>query len=203
MTAAPFRNIEVLVVDDEGSLREILRSHLMTMGYSVTTAESAEVALRKASEKKFNILVSDIKLGKMDGLELGAKQREKDSALALVFVTGKPDPKGMASAQSLGAIQYIAKPVSAVDLGENAAIAARWNMAQLIHKAAEKYFSIRGGRMSILDNKFQRTKAELKNIALYKKDAALVRDLAYAIEPQSTELFRLMDEKMTPYMRTV
>lgn len=203
MTAATFNNIQVLVVDDEASLREILKSHLLTMGYSVATADSAEAALQKASEKNFNILISDIRLGKMDGLELGQKLREKDFALAMVFITGKPNPKGMASAQTIGAIQYIPKPVSAVDLGENVAMAARWNMAQLIAKATEKYFAIRGGRMSILDNKFQRTKAEVKNIALYKKDAALLLELAYAQNPQSTQLFNLIDEKMAPYLRTV
>ncbi len=203
MTNAPFRNIEVLVVDDESAIREIVKRNLLTMGYNVSTVDSAENAIRSFEMRSYNILVSDIRLGKMDGLTLGNKLREKDAAVAMVFITGKPTTKGMAAAQQVGAIQYIAKPISPEDLAENMVIAARWNIAQLITRAAEKYFAIRSGRMSILDNKFQRTKAEVKNIALYKQDAALLVELAYGKNPQSTEFFRLMDDKMAPYLRTV
>lgn len=203
MTKAPFRNIEVLIVDDESAIRQIVKSNLLTMGYNATTVESAELAMSAFATKSYNVLVSDIRLGKMDGLELGNKLREKDAAVAIIFITGKPTTKGMAAAQQVGAIQYISKPISTVDLSDNMAIAARWNVAQLITLAAEKYFSIRGGRMSILDDKFQRTKAEVKNIARQKQDAALLLELAYAKNPQSTEFFRLLDDKMAPYMRAV
>ncbi|MBV6493828.1 MAG: Regulator of RpoS [Turneriella sp.] len=201
MKAAPFKNLKVLVVDDEAPLLNLLKTNLLTMGYSVAATESAEVALKKVAETNFNVLVSDIRLGKMDGLEMGKKMREKDAALAMVFITGKPNVNGMASAQSLGAVQYIAKPVGASDLGENVAIAARWNIAQLINLAAEKYFSIREGRLSILDNKFQRVKAMVKNEVLKTKDASSLSTLAYARNPQSTELFSVLDQKMAPYLR--
>jgi DNA-binding NtrC family response regulator len=203
VTQAPFNKIRVLVVDDEPPLREILKNNLLVMGYKVTTAESGETALKKASETTFNVVVSDIRLGKMDGLELGRKLRERDSALALVFITGNPSSKGVTSAQSLRAIQYIAKPVSVDDLGENVAIAARWNVSQLISKVAQKYCGIRGENMSLLENKLQYVRAVVKNIVLSKLDAALLVEFAYAKNPQATALFALLDVKMAPYMRTV
>lgn len=201
MTAAPFKNIEVLVVDDEKPIREILHNQLTVMGYGVTVAESAEMAVKKTAERNYNILVSDIKLGKMDGLELGQNLRKTDPCLAIVFVTGRPNSKGLASAQDIGAIQYIPKPISPVELSENIAIAARWNVAQLINRAAEKYFSLRGNQMIDLENKFQRTKAEVKNIILAKNDVALLTEIAYSRKPQSASLFAMLDKTLAAYLR--
>ncbi len=203
MKSAPFRNIEVLVVDDEPALRDTVSRNILSLGYSVTSAETAEKALEQIAVKPLNILVSDVKMGKMDGLELGNRLREKDGAIAIIFMTGKPNPKDMASAQNMGAIQYISKPFGLVEFAENLAIAARWNIAQLIGKAAEKYFALRGGRMSVLENKFQRMKTETKNVMLNKGDASLLVEMAYAKSPQSTRLCSLMDERMAPHLRTV
>ncbi|MFO1472249.1 MAG: response regulator [Turneriella sp.] len=203
MTAAPFKNIEVLVVDDEAQIRQVVKSNLLTLGYNVTVSDSAESALQYFGMKPYNILVSDIRLGKMDGLEMGNKLRAKDPAVAMIFMTGKPTSKGIAAAQEMGAIQYIPKPLGAAELGENMAIAARWNVAQLITRAAEKYFSLRGGRMSILENKFQRTKAEVKNIVSNNRDADMLIELAYAKTPHSTRMFSVLDEKMAPFLRII
>lgn len=76
MTAAPFNNMQVLVACNESSLREILKGHLLTMRYCVSTTGSGEAVLQKFSEKNFHMLISDMRMEKMDGLESGQKSLE-------------------------------------------------------------------------------------------------------------------------------
>lgn len=199
----PFQNVEVLLVDDEPSLRDLLNRNILNMGYNATIADSAEKALDYFNAKRFNILVTDIKMGKMTGTELSEKLRAKYPALAIIFITGYPSSKTMSAAQKVSAIQYIPKPVDMHELAENLGIAARWNVAQLISKSADRYFDLRKGRLGILENKVQHIKAEIKNIILSKRSAQLLTDFAYSKTPQTVELFKLIDEKMGRFLRTI
>lgn len=203
MTSAPFRNIDVLVVDDEQAITDLLSRNLLNLGYRAYSARSAEKALELFEGRRFNVVVSDVRMGGMDGLSFAKKLRERFSGLAIVFVTGKPNSKGLDVAHGLGAIQYIVKPIDNATFAETVATAARWNMAQLLSRAAEKYHEVRQGRFGLADGKFQRIKAEIKNILLAKADAEIVTQLAYSKTPNATRLFSLLDEKLAPLLRTV
>jgi DNA-binding NtrC family response regulator len=203
MTDAPFRNVRVLVVDDEPALLELTRRHLSSVGYQCANAANAEQAMQIFETKRFNVLLTDVRMAKMDGLDLAKKLRERFAGLAIIFMTGKPDTKGIKVAQAVGAVQYIVKPVDISTLTETAATAARWNMAQLIGRAADKYYAFRGGRMGGADGKLQRIKTEIKNSLLVQGDAEFITEMAYAKNPTTTRLFAKLDERMAPIMRTV
>lgn len=201
--SAPFKNVEVLLVDDEPAMRDILNRNVLNFGYNTTVAGSGEKALDYFKVKNFNILITDIKMGKMTGTELSEKLRANHPTLAIIFITGYPNSKTMSAAQGVSAIQYIPKPVNTSVLAENLSIAAHWNVAQAIAKSAERYFDLRKGRLGILENKVQHIKAEVKNLTLAKRDAHLLTEFIYAKNPQTSELFKMLDEKMSRYLRTI
>lgn len=101
----------ILIVDDEESIAEGLRSYLELEGYAVTTASCAEDAL-SLDLSSFDLLLLDIMMQGMSGIEL-AKQLKSDSATAnipIIFLTARDSVDDMVSGLQLGADDYIAKP---------------------------------------------------------------------------------------------
>lgn len=203
MTTAPFYNIDVLLVDDEAALLDLLDRQLLNFGYQYESTRSAEKTLELFDAMRFNIVVSDVPMGGVDDLTFAQKLRGRFFELAIIFVTGKPNSKGLDVAHGIGAIQYIVKPVDNNLFAETVATAARWNMAQLLPRAAEKYHEIRSGRMGLADGKLHRIKAEIKNILMANRDAELVTQLAYSTKASTTGLFGILDEKLAPMLGTV
>ncbi|MFZ5630968.1 MAG: response regulator [Spirochaetota bacterium] len=203
MEKAPFKNLQVLVVDDEPAIRHIMKANLDGVGYRVSTADSAESALALASQRNFNIILSDVRMGKLSGLDMAQKMREKDPAIAFVFMTAKPETRGVNEARQMGAIQYIAKPVNATELAEYIALAGRWNMAQLIIRAATRYHAARGGKFIPAGDNLQRVKVEIKNAILASKDAHGITELAYAKSLSDSSLFRVLEERFSRFMRVL
>lgn len=200
MIAAPFASIEVLLVEDEVGLAGALQTDLLTLQYTPSVAHSAVKALELTDRRNFNLLVSDIRLGNTDGLQLGRQLRSKDACLALLFMTGKPEAKGQKMAMEMGGAQYLSKPVSIADFSENLAMAARWNIAQLINRCAAHYIASKHMDPKSLPVKLQQAKVILKNTVMNKRDVASLRDYAYARDPQSTELFNELETQIGQHL---
>src|SRR5215467_6251052 len=77
----------ILVVDDEKSQREILEMILSGEGYDVTTASSGEAALKFAKEKRFDLVLTDLKMGGISGMELLAQLLAQDSSIIVILLT--------------------------------------------------------------------------------------------------------------------
>ncbi len=105
MESAPFT---ILLIDDEEDIRIMVKDALEGQGYSVVTAESAEDALVKLNSDQINLVLSDIELPGMSGLELLAQLKMTNPNLPVVIMTGK----GYSMDQALldGADEYISKP---------------------------------------------------------------------------------------------
>jgi two-component system response regulator HydG len=110
------KNIRILVVDDEESAREGLRKLLKLEGYDVTVAEDGVVALERASEQPPDVVVTDLKMPRMDGLELMARLHEIYGALPVIVVTAFGDVSSAVSAMRKGAEHYLVKPVDIDEL---------------------------------------------------------------------------------------
>lgn len=78
----------ILVVDDETSIRSLLKEHFTKQEYDVITAENGEVALRKLEEFKVDIIVSDIIMPVMDGVELVKRVRIEHPIIRIIMMTG-------------------------------------------------------------------------------------------------------------------
>lgn len=101
----------VLIVDDEYSIRLTLCEFLNRGGYDADQAATAEEALRMLQVKTYDIVLTDIIMPRLSGIELLARIREKNPAIQVVMMTGEPTVDTAVSAVQSGANDYLAKPI--------------------------------------------------------------------------------------------
>lgn len=107
---------QVMVVDDEENIREVLSGYLQSLGYSVVTAVDGEDALSKFKRGSFDLIVSDLLMPTIDGLELLKKIREQDRDVIFLMITGYPSIETAVEAIKKGAYDYITKPFHMEDV---------------------------------------------------------------------------------------
>ena len=100
----------ILVVDDEKSMRDFLKEYLNEYGYEVTCAANGQDALKLYKEENFDIILSDLNMAPMDGLELLHKVKEINSDAIFIMITGYPSISSSIEAIRKGAKDYITKP---------------------------------------------------------------------------------------------
>jgi DNA-binding NtrC family response regulator len=106
----------ILVVDDEKSQREILEMILSGEGYDVTTASSGEAAVKFARERRFDLVLTDLKMTGMDGIELLQHLIALDSAIIVILLTAHGTIDSAKEALRRGAFDYLQKPYDKEDL---------------------------------------------------------------------------------------
>ena len=108
----------ILIVDAEEASRLTLSKKLSRAGYYVITSEKAEDALYilKSSEEKVDLIISDVKLRKTDGIELLKRVKAMDEPLPMLLITGKGNVEDAITALRLGVDDFIRKPVDANDV---------------------------------------------------------------------------------------
>jgi DNA-binding response OmpR family regulator len=107
------KGARILVVDDESTVRMIVRQFLINAGYSVTAAVSGEEALLRLDENSFDLVLLDILMPNMGGHKVleTLSRRFSKSEMAVIIVTAKEDSADMLKAFSLGANDYVLKPI--------------------------------------------------------------------------------------------
>lgn len=110
------REAWILVVDDEPIARENLRHVLMRQGYKVETAENGQDALKKVRRFEFDIIVTDLKMDRMDGLQLLDKAKQVSPSTQIVIVTGFATVDTAVRAMKTGAAHYLTKPIDLEEL---------------------------------------------------------------------------------------
>jgi diguanylate cyclase (GGDEF)-like protein len=108
----------VLVVDDDPSVAELLRRTLEHGGYEVVRASSGAQALLQVEELKPDLILLDITMPAMDGLEVKARlnQRETTAGIPVIFLTGKGETHDKVEGLRLGADDYVTKPFEIPEL---------------------------------------------------------------------------------------
>jgi len=104
----------ILVVDDEEDILELVRFHLAREGYQLTLAASGEEALKKAKREAFDLIVLDLMLPGLDGLEVAKalKADAKTQAVPIIMLTAKGEDADVVTGLEIGAEDYITKPFS-------------------------------------------------------------------------------------------
>ena len=123
--------LSILVVDDEENIRMVLRQSLEKEGYHVSTANSAEEALNTLQRSFFHVVITDIMMGEMNGVELLLQIKEMNSLMQIYVMTSHGTLPHVIQCMQGGAYDFFEKPLKIEDilisLGEAARRATRWS----------------------------------------------------------------------------
>jgi DNA-binding NtrC family response regulator len=106
----------ILVVDDEATLLTVLSGELVNSGYDVTTASDGDEAISTIQNKKFDLVLLDIKMPKVDGFEVLKFIKKTIPTLKVIMLTGFADLKNAIESKKHGAEDFVSKPYDLVDL---------------------------------------------------------------------------------------
>ncbi|MGB6032782.1 MAG: response regulator, partial [Bacteroidota bacterium] len=110
--ANPGRGLHILVVDDDRAFRIATQTLLEDEGYTVRLAASAEEGLQALEEDRFDLLLSDLVMGRMGGVELLRSVKQRWPDLPVIMVTGFGSVASAVEAMRLGAADYLTKPTN-------------------------------------------------------------------------------------------
>src|SRR6478736_8284318 len=108
----------ILVVDDEKNQREILETILSGEGYDVTTASSGEAAMKFVADRHFDLVLTDLKMTGMSGLDLLKQLTDYDRSIIVILLTAHGTIDSAVDALRLGAFEYLQKPYDSEKLLE-------------------------------------------------------------------------------------
>ncbi|MBX3291460.1 MAG: sigma-54-dependent Fis family transcriptional regulator [Acidobacteria bacterium] len=108
----------ILVVDDEKNQREILETILSGEGYDVTTASSGEAAMKFVESRRFDLVLTDLKMTGMSGLDLLKQLTDYDKSIIVILLTAHGSVDSAVDAMRLGAFEYLQKPYDSENLLE-------------------------------------------------------------------------------------
>ncbi len=100
----------ILIIDDEKSIRKTLTEILSYEGYKIDEAADGEEGLKKFKEKNFDIVLCDIKMPKLDGIEFLEKAKEINDEVPIIIISGHGNIETAVEAVKKGAYDYISKP---------------------------------------------------------------------------------------------
>ncbi len=103
-------NSRILIVDDEENVRSLLSNHLRQLGYDCGTAQNAFEALKKLKKTRFSVVISDLGMPGMTGMELLRLVRKNDPEISIIMITGVTDVTTAVDCLRIGACDYITKP---------------------------------------------------------------------------------------------
>ena len=102
---------KILVVDDEPPIRELLKKYLSARGYRVRVASDGQQALALVDQKSPDLIVLDVHMPGMNGIEVLKKLRAKNYAGAVIFLTSSQDETLLRKGLELGSLDILGKPV--------------------------------------------------------------------------------------------
>ena len=134
--------LSILVVDDDENIRMVLRQSLEKEGYHVSTANSSEEALNTLQRSFFHVVITDIMMGEMNGVELLLHIKEMNSLMQIYVMTSHGTLPHVIQCMQGGAYDFFEKPLKIEDilisLGEAARRATRWSSLYSSHSLSAK-----------------------------------------------------------------
>lgn len=112
----PIHYLSLLIVDDERVIREACKEVAESVGFKVYTAENAAAAAQQLDHHTIDVVVLDIKLPGVDGLELLLKIKQQHPQIEVIMISGHPTVDSVLAAMKSGAYDYLCKPFDAGSL---------------------------------------------------------------------------------------
>jgi DNA-binding NtrC family response regulator len=110
------KTVRILIVDDDPGQRSLLNSFLKSQQFETVTANSGEQALELLRGSKFDMMISDVRMPGLTGLETLRLARKEHATLPVLLVTAFTDVRDAVSAMRDGAVNYLAKPIDLDEL---------------------------------------------------------------------------------------
>ena len=129
----------ILVVDDEESMRQLLEIALGKDGHRITVAESGKKAIELVDQSAFDLVISDIKMSDMSGVEVLRYVKQTDPSIPVIMITAFASAETAVEALRLGAYDYLTKPFKVDELKANIknALEKRRLKEQVVHLKRE------------------------------------------------------------------
>ena len=159
------KSLRVLFVEDEESIRVSLKETIGDEFKSFTTANDGLDGLRKFSNNKYDLIISDISMPKMNGLEMIAEIKKISSNIPIILLSAYSDKDKLLQAIDIGVTKYLIKPIDPEELLETISKIIEQNDFNNIIELKKPYFF--DLNKNILYN-------EHKNVKLTKKELLLV-----------------------------
>jgi DNA-binding NtrC family response regulator len=131
----------VLVVDDEEGIRQALNRFLTRQGYRVLQAASGAEALEHQAAEQPQLMLSDIRMPNMSGVELVPKALALDADLAIIMLTAIDEPRTAIECLKLGACDYLIKPVDLDELAMSLQRALRQRQLEIDRRELEQWLA--------------------------------------------------------------
>lgn len=106
----------ILVIEDERDIAELIRLHLNDLGFAVTISCDGNAGLRKASTGSWDLIILDLRLPGIDGLEICRRIRQNSSSVPVLMLTSKSSELDRVVGLEIGADDYVTKPFSVLEL---------------------------------------------------------------------------------------
>ncbi|MDX8441527.1 response regulator transcription factor [Mesorhizobium australafricanum] len=165
------QTVSILAVDDEPPIRKLLRVGLGSQGYAVSEAPNARAAIELMQTERPDLILLDLGLPGMTGLELLGKWRSDGLDIPVVILSSRTDEAGIVSALELGADDYVTKPFGMNELVARIRVALRHKFQQQGEKPV-----FHTGDLSV-DLVKRIVKVEGKDVKLSPKEYEILRML--------------------------
>jgi putative nucleotidyltransferase with HDIG domain len=169
-----------LVVDDEEPLRNALGQYLRYRGFEVRTAESGAAALRELKTGGVSLMLLDVRMPGMSGMDVVPEALDLDPELAIIMLTAVSDATTAAICMQRGAFDYLTKPIELTDLGAAIDRALRRRDTQIQNTGITSWLKEEVSR--------QTEELEVKQVRLQQLTTATLEALINALEAKSEYL---------------
>lgn len=159
----PDASARILVVDDEDTIRLVLAKYLRTRGFEVATAESGDAALEVLAGARFDLMLCDVRMPGLSGVEIVSSALEADPDLGIVMLSAVNDASTAADAMAQGVLDYLLKPIELQQLYDA--------VMRALHKRALRKDSRRVDAavreaVALRTQEIEREKADLRDVAV-------------------------------------
>ena len=126
----------ILLVDDDQEFRKAMKKMFERSGYSVTLAADGQEALNILSEDTFDLIISDLRMPNLNGMQLMEELKKKGVKIPVIFITAFGEVESYMDLMNLGAFEYINKPVKGQEILNVArkALETRGNSRRISHR---------------------------------------------------------------------
>ena len=131
----------VLDVDDEDSIRQALERFVTRLGYRAVMARDGITALERVAQNRFDLMLCDVRMPGVSGVELVPKVLERDPDVAILMLTAVDEPRTAVDCLKLGAYDYLIKPVDLDELEMAMRTALRRRQLEMERRELERWLS--------------------------------------------------------------